>query len=117
MMAAQVKPVPATPLWLKLIRGAVSVIIVAAIVGFVMRQAAYALERNAAPAGFYRGVLQGALMPCALPNLLVGKDVSIYNENNTGVKYKLGYTCGVNACGAVFFGFFFFRVNRWRKLR
>ncbi len=54
-------------------------------------------------------------MPCALPNLLVGKDVSIYNENNNGVRYKLGYTCGVNACGAIFFGLFFLRLSRMRK--
>jgi hypothetical protein len=59
--------------------------------------------------------MQGALMPCALPNLLVGHDVVIYSQDNTGVSYKLGYTCGVNACGAVFFGVFFWRLNRWRK--
>ena len=55
------------------------------------------------------------LMPAALPNLLVGSDVVIYAQNNTGVSYKLGYTMGVNVCGAVFFGFFFWRLNRWRK--
>jgi hypothetical protein len=54
-------------------------------------------------------------MPCALPNLLVGNDVTIYAQNNTGRTYKLGYTCGVNACGAVFFGMFFWRLNRWRR--
>jgi hypothetical protein len=27
----------------------------------------------------------------------------------------LGYTCGVNACGAIFFGWFFWRVSKWRK--
>jgi len=54
-------------------------------------------------------------MPCALPNLLVGNDVAIYAENNTGRTYKLGYTVGVNGCGAIFFGIFFWRVNRWRK--
>jgi hypothetical protein len=32
-----------------------------------------------------------------------------------GVGYKLGYTTGVNVCGAIFFGFFFWRLNRWRK--
>ena len=49
-----------------------------------------------APAGFARGLVHGALMPIALPNLLVGNDVTIYAANNTGLRYKLGYTCGVN---------------------
>jgi hypothetical protein len=93
----------------------VSILILALVVGYGMRHTAAALERNTSPAGFVRGLLQGALMPCALPNLLVGSDVSIYNVNNTGLRYKLGYTCGVNACGAIFFGAFFWRVNRWRN--
>ena len=50
-----------------------------------------------------------------LANLLVGNDVIIYAQSNTGLTYKLGYTFGVNACGAIFFGFFFWRLNRWRK--
>jgi len=54
---------------------------------------------NPAPRVFGRGVLHGALMPGALPNLLVGKDVTIYAPNNTGRTYKLGYTVGVNGCG------------------
>jgi hypothetical protein len=72
-------------------------------------------SKSEAPAGFVRGMLQGALMPGALPNLVVGNDVTIYAPNNTGRTYKLGYTCGVNACGAIFFGWFFWRVSRWRK--
>ena len=115
MLAAQVKPASPWRRWLKAIQRLVSVIAFAALVGFVMRHALTALERSSRPAGFTRGMLQGALMPCALPNLLIGQDVSIYNENNVGVPYKLGYTCGVNACGAIFFGVFFLRINRWRK--
>lgn len=67
------------------------------------------------PAGFLRGVMNGAMMPCALPNLLLGRDVPIYAEENTGRTYKLGYTTGVNGCGALFFGIFFWRINRWQK--
>jgi hypothetical protein len=67
------------------------------------------------PAGFSRGVLHGVLMPMALPNLLIGHDVTIYAASNTGRSYKLGYTAGVNACGLIFFGFFFWRVNRIRR--
>jgi hypothetical protein len=50
-----------------------------------------------------------------MPLLAFGRDVTIYAANNAGVPYKLGYTCGVNACGAIFFGLFFLRLNRWRK--
>lgn len=93
----------------------IAVVVVALCLGYAVRHASAALTRGTAPAGFYRGVVQGALMPCALPNLLLGKDVAIYALNNTGVPYKLGYTVGVNACGAIFFGIFFWRLNRWRK--
>ncbi|HYG36333.1 MAG TPA: hypothetical protein VEC99_16185, partial [Clostridia bacterium] len=57
----------------------------------------------------------GILMPMSFPNLLVGRDISIYSVNNTGINYKLGYTMGVNVCGAVFFGLFYWRLNRWKK--
>jgi hypothetical protein len=88
---------------------------VALCIGVFMRFMSGRLQQNTGPAGFRQGVLQGALMPCALPNLLVGNDVIIYAANNTGVPYKLGYTVGVNGCGAIFFGFFFWRVSRWKK--
>ena len=71
--------------------------------------------RSGRPAGFARGVLHGALMPLAMPHLLLGNDVTIYAENNTGRNYKLGYTVGVNGCGMIFFGFLFWRLSRWRK--
>lgn len=66
-------------------------------------------------AGFGRGVLDGALMPGAMPPLLMGRDVTIYATNNSGRPYKLGYTVGVNGCGALFFGIIYWRVIRWRK--
>ena len=66
-------------------------------------------------AGFGRGVLDGALMPGALPPLLLGRDVTIYAMNNSGRLYKLGYTVGVNGCGALFFGIIYWRFIRWRK--
>ena len=58
-------------------------------------------------AGFRLGVLHGALMPVALPSLLLGRDVPIYATSNTGRTYKLGYICGINLCGLVFFGLAF----------
>jgi len=59
--------------------------------------------------GFIHGMVHGALMPMALPSLAMGKDVKIYDENNTGRSYKLGYICGINACGLFFFGSIFWR--------
>ena len=86
-------------------------------IGLVLKRAAGLTDKGAEPAGFSRGVLHGALMPLALPNLALGNDVTIYAANNTGRGYKLGYTVGVNGCGLAFFGFFFWRVSRWRKSR
>lgn len=54
--------------------------------------------------GFRLGVLHGALMPIALPTLLMGNDVPIYAANNTGRVYKIGYIAGINLCGLTFFG-------------
>src|ERR1043165_314985 len=81
------------------------------LIGWLLNRAEAALERRNQPAGFTHGVVQGALMPIALPNLAVGKDVSIYATRNTGRTYKLGYTVGVNVCGLIFFGLFFSRLK------
>jgi hypothetical protein len=51
----------------------------------------------------------------SLPNLLAGRDITIYSAKNTGVGYKIGYTTGVNACGALFFGIVFWRFSRLRR--
>lgn len=93
----------------------VTILLTALLIGLAVRHVLGKLDQGKGPAGFGRGVVQGALMPCAFPNLLVGNDVVIYARNNTGLPYKLGYTVGVNACGALFFGFFFWRLNRWRR--
>jgi hypothetical protein len=90
-------------------------LLLAALIGGILNRVSVSLERSAHPAGFTRGVVQGALMPMSLPNLLVGRDVTIYSQNNTGVSYKIGYTTGVNACGALFFGLVFWRLGRFRK--
>ena len=59
--------------------------------------------------GFGYGVLHGALMPIALPSLVLGKDVPIYQPDNSGRLYKIGYICGINVCGLAFFGSMFWR--------
>jgi hypothetical protein len=84
--------------------------------GWLLNWTAASLEQRREPAGFGRGVVQGALMPCTLPALLFGHDVAIYSVNNSGVTYKLGYTAGVNLCGAAFFGMLYRRISRWRRM-
>src|SRR6266568_219848 len=91
-------------------------LILASLIGWTLNRISNSLERSSQPAGFGRGMLQGALMPMAMPNLLVGNNVTIYSTHNTGLHYKLGYTMGVNMCGALFFGFFFLRLNQLRRL-
>jgi hypothetical protein len=63
-------------------------------------------------AGFGYGILHGALMPIALPSLAIGRDVEIYDTDNSGRLYKIGYICGINLCGLAFFGPLFWRPKR-----
>jgi len=65
--------------------------------------------------GFRLGVLHGALMPIALPTLLMGKDVPIYAVVPTGRPYKIGYIAGINLCGLIFFGVAFWRSPKAQK--
>jgi hypothetical protein len=62
--------------------------------------------------GFGYGMLHGALMPLALPSLLMGQDVEIFATENSGRIYKIGYICGINVCGLSFFGPLFWRPRR-----
>ena len=62
--------------------------------------------------GFGYGMLHGALMPLALPSLLLGRDVEIFAADNSGRPYKIGYICGINVCGLAFFGPLFWRPKR-----
>jgi len=66
-------------------------------------------------AGFHSGVLQGAMIPAALPALLTGKDLPIYAPNNIGRGYNIGYILGINTCGTLFFGIGFWRPRSLRK--
>lgn len=86
-------------------------------IGWMLHRAETYFARRPEPAGFGCGLVQGALMPIALPGLMLGRDVMIYAPNNTGRSYKLGYTMGVNGCGLIFFGFFFWRVRKLRRAR
>ena len=93
------------------------ILVAGAVIGLFLHFVNYRAHDLSGPAGFQAGMLHGALMPLALPNLLVGDDVNIYATENAGRLYKLGYTAGVNGCGLLFFGLFFWRVSRWRKPR
>jgi hypothetical protein len=116
LASKQDKARPAAPArFIRLLARVVCLFIVAAAIAWALNRTAAGLNRDQTPAGLGRGMLQGAMMPLALPNLAMGKDVVIYSPNNTGRTYKLGYTLGVNVCGLIFFGIFFWRVNRWRK--
>jgi hypothetical protein len=80
--------------------------------GFIHSWAAtryYSPERQA---GFHLGVVQGALMPAALPGLLMGNDLPIYAPNNIGRGYKIGFLLGINACGTLFFGVGFWPMRK-----
>jgi hypothetical protein len=93
----------------------VMVAIFAIFVTTVLRRSDQWVTARGGLAGFGSGMLHGALMPGAMPALALGRDVPIYSAQNNGIPYKLGYTVGVNVCGAIFFGWTFWRVNRWRK--
>ena len=93
----------------------VTILVAAFVIGWLLNQLALHLDQTTRPAGFFRGMVQGALTPAAMPNLLVGYDVTFYSVNNSGVPYKLGYTLGINLCGMLFFGGIYWRLKRWRN--
>lgn len=59
--------------------------------------------------GFGHGALHGALMPMALPSLVMGQNVDIFAANNSGRPYKIGYIVGINVCGLLAFGSAFWK--------
>jgi hypothetical protein len=116
MAQAQAKDSPAWRMAGRFFIRLLIVLAVALAIGTLLQKIAGGMEADSGhPAGFGRGLAQGALMPLALPNLLVGRDMVIYSKHNTGRTYKLGYTVGVNGCGALFFGILFWRLHRLRK--
>ena len=115
MIETQAKVAPPSNLRRNILLRIFWFLLFAMLIGSAFGIAKHLADRSPGPAGFTRGVVNGAMMPLALPSLLVGRDVTIYAPVNTGRTYKLGYTVGVNGCGAIFFGFFFLRLNRLRK--
>lgn len=88
---------------------AATLVLLGLVLGFGYDWAAPRFYGSERVAGFRLGILHGALMPVALPSLLLGKDVPIYAERNVGRAYKVGYICGINLCGLIFFGAAFWR--------
>ncbi len=84
-----------------------SLLITGLVLGWAYDWAAPRFYQPERVAGFGHGALHGALMPTALPSLLMGNDPPIYAVNNAGRSYKLGYIVGINLCGLVFFGLAF----------
>jgi hypothetical protein len=119
MLARQMTEAPSRPSFagkfLRVLQRVAFFIALAFVIGWLLNRAEMVLEQRQQQASFIHGVVQGALMPMALPNLVVGNDVTIYSTNNTGRAYKLGYTFGVNACGLIFFGFFFWRLRKLKR--
>ena len=87
-----------------ILRKAATLIVVGVIFGWVYAWASPQVFPREVKAGLGYGMVHGALMPMALPSLLIGKDVEIYAANNSGRFYKVGYIVGINLCGLVFFG-------------
>lgn len=107
-LAPDVAPPPSPPCWWKrLAVKAVTLVLLGTVLGFGYDWAAPRFYGPERVAGFRLGVLHGALMPVALPSLLLGKDVPIYAAINQGRVYKLGYIAGINMCGLLFFGLAF----------
>src|SRR5438093_12533260 len=88
----------------RLVSRLAAILLLAFVIGWTLNRVAQQLDRDNRPAGFRRGLVQGALMPASMPNLLIGHAVVTYAEkNNNGLFYKLGYTMSLNARGAIFF--------------
>ena len=85
---------------------------VAVVIGLVTGGIARHESQREVPAGLGAGLVHGAAMPCMLPGLLLGHDAFLYASMNTGRTYKLGYTLGVNLCGALFFGLVYRRSSK-----
>jgi hypothetical protein len=90
----------------------IRLLLVGLLLGWLYAWAAPVVYPRDVTPGFWLGSAHGALMPMALPSLLMGKDVPIYAQNNRGNIYKIGYIAGINACGFVVFGLSFWRPSR-----
>ena len=91
---------------------ALRLVIIGVLLGWLYAWASPKVYPPEGQLGFGYGCVHGALMPMALPSLLMGHDVEIFAANNSGRGYKLGYIVGINVCGLVFFGSAFWTPKR-----
>jgi len=90
----------------------VRLVVVGCLTGWLYAWAAPVIYRQKSNPGFWLGCAHGALMPMALPSLLMTKDVPIYATVNQGIIYKIGYIAGINGCGILVFGMSFWKPKR-----
>ena len=88
----------------KILFGALRLLLVGVVLGWLYAWASPKVYPPEGKLGFGFGCIHGALMPMALPSLVMGHNVEIFAANNSGRGYKLGYIIGINVCGLVFFG-------------
>jgi hypothetical protein len=90
-------------------------VLVGVLLGWLYAWGAPLIYQQKSTPGFWLGCAHGALMPMALPSLLLQKDVPIYATVNAGRIYKIGYIAGINGCGFVVFGLSFWKPQRRAK--
>jgi hypothetical protein len=106
-------PVSKRPALVKLIaRKAVTLVVTVVVFGWLYGWAMPLAYPQGRTVGFAYGFLHGGLMPLSLPSLVTGREVHIYDDNNTGRLYKIGYICGVDVCGLIFIGPLFLRPRK-----
>ena len=112
----QPDPVPAKANWWRpLLVPLIRFVLVGVLLGWLYAWGAPLIYRQQATPGFWLGCAHGALMPMALPSLLMAQDVPIYATINQGRIYKIGYIAGINGCGFVVFGLSFWKPQRHTK--
>lgn len=101
--------------WLSLLVPVIRFVLVGVLMGWLYAWGAPLVYRQKDTPGFWLGCAHGALMPMALPSLLMNKDVPIYATINAGRSYKIGYIGGINGCGFLVFGLSFWKPQRRAK--
>ena len=110
-------PTPAkSDWWRPVLVQLIRFVAVGVLLGWLYAWAAPVIYRDKSTPGFWLGCAHGALMPMALPSLLMNKDVPIYAAVNAGRIYKIGYIAGINGCGFVVFGLSFWKPQRRVKV-
>ncbi len=99
--------------WHQALLQIIRLVLAGVLMGWLYAWGAPLIYRDKSAPGFWLGCAHGALMPMALPSLLMRKDVPIYAVVNKGGIYKIGYIAGINACGFVVFGLSFWKP--WRR--